>query len=147
MLFRSIPCLWITVCLRLCCYVDSAEAQNAKEGKFLKFGLLIPLHLEDILQNERRGVQTSRQTVALLFLRFRCYFFSILINSKGGCILCQMRPVCGDDSAAIPGCLRSTSRCFYARQLNAVERGLDARALLFISPQRQCAIGISSLSR
>lgn len=112
MLFRSIPCLWITVCLRLCCYVDSAEAQNAKEGKFLKFGLLIPLHLEDILQNERRGVQTSRQIVALLFLRFRCYFFSILINSKGGCILCQMRPVCGDDSAAIPGCLRSTSPVF-----------------------------------
>ncbi|XP_030260405.1 ephrin type-A receptor 7 isoform X4 [Sparus aurata] len=31
MLFRSIPCLWITFCLRLCCYVDSAEAQNAKE--------------------------------------------------------------------------------------------------------------------
>ncbi|KAM8725170.1 ephrin type-A receptor 7 isoform X4 [Acanthopagrus latus] len=31
MLFRSIPCLWITFCLRLCCYVDSGEAQNAKE--------------------------------------------------------------------------------------------------------------------
>ncbi|KAG7508998.1 ephrin type-A receptor 7 isoform X2 [Solea senegalensis] len=28
---RSVPCLWITVCLRLCCFVDSGEAQNAKE--------------------------------------------------------------------------------------------------------------------
>ncbi|XP_076611740.1 ephrin type-A receptor 7 isoform X4 [Chaetodon auriga] len=31
MLSRSIPCLWITFCLHLCCYVDSGEAQNAKE--------------------------------------------------------------------------------------------------------------------
>ncbi|XP_058468701.1 ephrin type-A receptor 7 isoform X1 [Solea solea] len=31
MLSRSVPCLWITVCLRLCCFVDSGEAQNAKE--------------------------------------------------------------------------------------------------------------------
>ncbi|XP_035474046.1 ephrin type-A receptor 7 isoform X3 [Scophthalmus maximus] len=31
MLSRSIPCVWITFCLRLCCYVDSGEAQNAKE--------------------------------------------------------------------------------------------------------------------
>ncbi|XP_018555181.1 ephrin type-A receptor 7 isoform X3 [Lates calcarifer] len=31
MLSRSNPCLWITFCLHLCCYVDSGEAQNAKE--------------------------------------------------------------------------------------------------------------------
>ncbi|XP_023131503.1 ephrin type-A receptor 7 isoform X1 [Amphiprion ocellaris] len=31
MLSTSIPCLWITFCLHLCCYVDSGEAQNAKE--------------------------------------------------------------------------------------------------------------------
>ncbi|XP_034755857.1 ephrin type-A receptor 7 isoform X2 [Etheostoma cragini] len=31
MLSRSIPCLWITFCLHLCCHVDSGEAQNAKE--------------------------------------------------------------------------------------------------------------------
>ncbi|TMS12373.1 Ephrin type-A receptor 4 [Larimichthys crocea] len=31
MLSRSIPCLWITFCLHLCCCVDSGEAQNAKE--------------------------------------------------------------------------------------------------------------------
>ncbi|XP_044024742.1 ephrin type-A receptor 7 isoform X3 [Siniperca chuatsi] len=31
MLSRSIPCLWITFCLHLCCYVDSGNAQNAKE--------------------------------------------------------------------------------------------------------------------
>ncbi|XP_022049484.1 ephrin type-A receptor 7 isoform X4 [Acanthochromis polyacanthus] len=31
MLSTSIPCLWITLCLHLCCYVDSGEAQNAKE--------------------------------------------------------------------------------------------------------------------
>ncbi|XP_059211732.1 ephrin type-A receptor 7 isoform X2 [Centropristis striata] len=31
MLSRSIPCLWITFCLHLCCYVDSGETQNAKE--------------------------------------------------------------------------------------------------------------------
>uniref|UniRef100_A0A7N9AYC9 Ephrin type-A receptor 7 n=1 Tax=Mastacembelus armatus TaxID=205130 RepID=A0A7N9AYC9_9TELE len=31
MLSRSIPCMWITFCLHLCCYVDSGEAQNAKE--------------------------------------------------------------------------------------------------------------------
>ncbi|XP_034435663.1 ephrin type-A receptor 7 isoform X6 [Hippoglossus hippoglossus] len=31
MLSRSIPCVWITVCLHLCCYVDSGDAQNAKE--------------------------------------------------------------------------------------------------------------------
>ncbi|XP_039980855.1 ephrin type-A receptor 7 isoform X2 [Xiphias gladius] len=31
MLSRSIPCLWITFFLHLCCCVDSAEAQNAKE--------------------------------------------------------------------------------------------------------------------
>ncbi|XP_047429388.1 ephrin type-A receptor 7 isoform X7 [Mugil cephalus] len=31
MLSTSIPCLWITFCLHLCCHVDSGEAQNAKE--------------------------------------------------------------------------------------------------------------------
>ncbi|XP_069561925.1 ephrin type-A receptor 7 isoform X3 [Brachyistius frenatus] len=31
MLSRSIPCLWITFCLHVCCFVDSGEAQNAKE--------------------------------------------------------------------------------------------------------------------
>ncbi|KAM6992625.1 ephrin type-A receptor 7 isoform 2-T2 [Tautogolabrus adspersus] len=31
MLSRSLSCLWITFCLHLCCYVDSGEAQNAKE--------------------------------------------------------------------------------------------------------------------
>ncbi|XP_005946405.1 ephrin type-A receptor 7 isoform X1 [Maylandia zebra] len=31
MLSRSLPCLWITFCLHLCFYVDSGEAQNAKE--------------------------------------------------------------------------------------------------------------------
>uniref|UniRef100_A0A3Q0T857 receptor protein-tyrosine kinase n=1 Tax=Amphilophus citrinellus TaxID=61819 RepID=A0A3Q0T857_AMPCI len=31
MLSRSIPRLWITFCFYLCCYVDSGEAQNAKE--------------------------------------------------------------------------------------------------------------------
>ncbi|XP_029318526.1 LOW QUALITY PROTEIN: ephrin type-A receptor 7 [Cottoperca gobio] len=31
MLSRSIPCLWITFCLHLCCYVDSGKAQNGKE--------------------------------------------------------------------------------------------------------------------
>ncbi|TDH00039.1 hypothetical protein EPR50_G00183210 [Perca flavescens] len=31
MLSRTIPCLWITFCLHLCCHVDSGEAQNAKE--------------------------------------------------------------------------------------------------------------------
>ncbi|XP_035534561.1 ephrin type-A receptor 7 isoform X1 [Morone saxatilis] len=31
MLSRSIPYLWITVCLHLFCHVDSGEAQNAKE--------------------------------------------------------------------------------------------------------------------
>ncbi|XP_069371101.1 ephrin type-A receptor 7 isoform X4 [Paralichthys olivaceus] len=31
MLSRSIPCVWITVCLHLCCYVYSGDAQNAKE--------------------------------------------------------------------------------------------------------------------
>ncbi|XP_041661081.1 ephrin type-A receptor 7 isoform X1 [Cheilinus undulatus] len=31
MLFTSLPCLWITFCLHLCCFVDSGEAQNAKE--------------------------------------------------------------------------------------------------------------------
>ncbi|CAB1457865.1 unnamed protein product [Pleuronectes platessa] len=31
MLSRSIPCVWITFCLHLCCYVDSGDAQNAKE--------------------------------------------------------------------------------------------------------------------
>lgn len=39
MLSWSTPCLWITFCLYLCCHVDSGEAQNAKEGKFPKFGL------------------------------------------------------------------------------------------------------------
>ncbi|XP_028253439.1 ephrin type-A receptor 7 [Parambassis ranga] len=31
MLPRCLPCLWITFCLHLCWYVDSGEAQNAKE--------------------------------------------------------------------------------------------------------------------
>ncbi|KAM9339405.1 ephrin type-A receptor 7 isoform 1-T1 [Symphorus nematophorus] len=31
MLSTSIPCLWITFCLQLCCRVDSGDAQNAKE--------------------------------------------------------------------------------------------------------------------
>ncbi|XP_060907266.1 ephrin type-A receptor 7 isoform X2 [Labrus mixtus] len=31
MLSRSLSCLWITFCLHLCCFVDSGEAQNAKE--------------------------------------------------------------------------------------------------------------------
>ncbi|XP_029984341.1 ephrin type-A receptor 7 isoform X2 [Sphaeramia orbicularis] len=31
MLSRSIPCLWITFCLHLCCFVDGGDAQNAKE--------------------------------------------------------------------------------------------------------------------
>ncbi|XP_069017612.1 ephrin type-A receptor 7 isoform X4 [Embiotoca jacksoni] len=31
MLSRSIPCVWITFCLHVCCFVDSGEAQNAKE--------------------------------------------------------------------------------------------------------------------
>ena len=42
MLSRSIPCLWITFYLYLSSHVYSGEAQNAKEGKFLKFGLSIP---------------------------------------------------------------------------------------------------------
>uniref|UniRef100_UPI003AAD2F18 ephrin type-A receptor 7 isoform X2 n=1 Tax=Centroberyx gerrardi TaxID=166262 RepID=UPI003AAD2F18 len=31
MVSTSIPCLWITFCLHLCCYVDTGKAQNAKE--------------------------------------------------------------------------------------------------------------------
>nr|XP_046228265.1 ephrin type-A receptor 7 isoform X1 [Scatophagus argus] len=31
MLSRSLPCLWITFCLHLCCNVNCGEAQNAKE--------------------------------------------------------------------------------------------------------------------
>ncbi|XP_042245495.1 ephrin type-A receptor 7 isoform X4 [Thunnus albacares] len=31
MLSTSISCLWITFCLHVCCFVDSVEAQNAKE--------------------------------------------------------------------------------------------------------------------
>ncbi|XP_054474813.1 ephrin type-A receptor 7 isoform X2 [Anoplopoma fimbria] len=31
MLSRSTQCLWITFCLHVCCYVDSGDAQNAKE--------------------------------------------------------------------------------------------------------------------
>uniref|UniRef100_A0A3B3H476 Ephrin type-A receptor 7 n=1 Tax=Oryzias latipes TaxID=8090 RepID=A0A3B3H476_ORYLA len=31
MLSRSIPCLWITVCLRLSCHVSGGDAQNTKE--------------------------------------------------------------------------------------------------------------------
>ncbi|KAM7394966.1 hypothetical protein PAMA_006619 [Pampus argenteus] len=31
MLSASIPCVWITFCLHVCCYVDSVGAQNAKE--------------------------------------------------------------------------------------------------------------------
>ncbi|XP_055362219.1 ephrin type-A receptor 7 isoform X2 [Betta splendens] len=31
MLSTSVPCLWITLGLHLCCYIDSGEAQNAKE--------------------------------------------------------------------------------------------------------------------
>ena len=43
MLSRSIPSLWITVFLHFCYYVGSGEAQNAKEGKFVKFGLSHPI--------------------------------------------------------------------------------------------------------
>ncbi|XP_034060390.1 ephrin type-A receptor 7 isoform X6 [Gymnodraco acuticeps] len=35
MLSSSIPCLWITFCLHLCCCVDGGQAQNAKEVTLL----------------------------------------------------------------------------------------------------------------
>lgn len=37
MLSRSLPCLWITLYIRLGCFWGSGDAQNAKEGKLVKF--------------------------------------------------------------------------------------------------------------
>lgn len=37
MLSRFLPCLWITLYIRLGCFLGSGDAQNAKEGKLVKF--------------------------------------------------------------------------------------------------------------
>lgn len=39
MLSRSLPCLWITLYIRLGCFLGSGDAQNAKEGKLVKFAV------------------------------------------------------------------------------------------------------------
>lgn len=40
MLSRFISCFWITLYIRLGCFLGGGDAQNAKEGKLVKFGAL-----------------------------------------------------------------------------------------------------------
>lgn len=138
MISRSISCLWITFCLHVCCYVDSGEAQNAKEGKFLKFGLSsIPLRLQTCAKMNRNVSKSGSQLYDFFFFLLLIYitilrFFN---NIKKVDVLCtrhsQMRPVSGDDSAVC-------SRAVCERPLGVFTHGN-------IILHHQCAIGITSL--
>lgn len=127
MLSRSIPCLWIILCLHLSCYIDSGEAQNAKEGKFLKFGFsFISSHLEDIFKTDR---DMSKFSMAA-FLSLNLTQFLITQNRDGFFFLFSAR----SDRAGVlsaPGLFAATSRCFYARKFKPYITDYHAKKLLF----------------
>lgn len=149
MLSRSIPCLWITFCLHLCCYVDSGEAQNAKEGKFLKFGLFHPTafgrHPPELIEGFPNPADSSLVFFSISSLNPTRSFH----NSKRwmfyipGAV--RWGRCAGMTVLSAPGLFASDLSVFYARQLNAVQHGSDAGALVFILLQRQRTIGITSL--
>lgn len=91
MLSRSLSCLWITFFLHLCCYVDSGEAQNAKEGKFLKFGLLHPVAFGRHPSEFAERCPNPARTPCVLF---HCFLFEILQSWMFGILSAVTRGRC-----------------------------------------------------
>lgn len=84
MLSRSLPCLWITLYIRLGCFLGSGDAQNAKEGKLVKFA--------DQLKDQARQVRMWTASFLLMDLVFSTHYVRrLLIVST----VIGAKPVCG----------------------------------------------------
>lgn len=111
--------------------MGSGEAQNAKEGKFLKFGALHAVaftgHIPELVEMYPNPADSTITFCHQFFYSNPTQFFSFLtlilkvadLHAQCG----QKWSVCGDDSAAA-GLFASDLLMFYARQLKAVEDGL-----------------------
>lgn len=81
MLSRSISCLWITLYIRLGCFLGGGDAQNAKEGKLVKFAGL----WADILGD------TGPSAASLLFIFADVVVFWVIFDCFKGWVVARLR--------------------------------------------------------
>lgn len=72
---RFISCFWVTLYIRLGCFLGGGDAQNAKEGKLVKFRALFA----------DKVTQVRRQKAFLKFLAHGFLSCSLLVMGEGYC--------------------------------------------------------------
>lgn len=142
MLSRSISCLWITFCLHLCCLVDSGEAQNAKEGKLLKFGAVPYRRVSKTSSRISRTCRIS-DTQRLCSVRVFPSNSTFCAKSKGGCFAktsAVRRDQCDSAALGLSASELSVLRTAVKRRRTRITQ----EPLFFILPRCLCAIDITS---